>query len=126
MRSVGVAYILWFFLGISGVHRFYCGKVGTGFLWFFTGGLLGVGWLIDAFLIPDMVQESNWRDRQIDAGYPPPAPLPGPAPPPAGAVAAAHRVLYCTRCGGAMQVPASVAGRQYACPSCRAVFEVPA
>ena len=40
-----------FFIGISGLQRFYVGKIGTGLLWFFTGGLLGFGQLIDFILI---------------------------------------------------------------------------
>ena len=39
------------FLPIAGLHRFYVGKVGTGILWFFTGGLVGIGQLIDIILI---------------------------------------------------------------------------
>jgi hypothetical protein len=27
------------------------GKVGTGLLWFITGGMCGIGWLIDLFKI---------------------------------------------------------------------------
>ena len=39
------------FLGFNGLQRFYVGKIGTGLLWFFTGGLLGIGQLIDFILI---------------------------------------------------------------------------
>ncbi len=39
------------FLGLNGLQRFYVGKIGTGLLWFFTGGLLGIGQLIDFILI---------------------------------------------------------------------------
>lgn len=56
-----VGYILWLF-GFTGAHRFYYGKQLTGTLWFFTLGLLGIGWLIDLFLIPSM-------DRQADRRY---------------------------------------------------------
>jgi hypothetical protein len=46
-KSKWAALLLCFFLGWLGVHRFYVGKVGTGLLYLLTGGLLGVGWLID-------------------------------------------------------------------------------
>ena len=61
MRSTGIAYLLWFFggLGVLGFHRFYCNRVGTGILWFFTGGLFGIGAFVDLFLIPGMVADSN-------------------------------------------------------------------
>jgi TM2 domain-containing membrane protein YozV len=56
-----IGYLLWIF-GFTGAHRFYYGKPITGTVWFFTGGLLGVGWLIDLFLIPSM-------DRAADRRY---------------------------------------------------------
>ena len=60
MRSVGLGYILWIPpLGVIGVHRFYCGRIGTGLLWLFTAGLCGIGWLVDVFLIPGLVRQAN-------------------------------------------------------------------
>lgn len=45
------ALLLCIFLGVFGIHRFYVGKVGTGILYMFTGGLFGIGWIIDIVLI---------------------------------------------------------------------------
>lgn len=52
-HTIIVGYLLWL-IGFTGAHRFYYGKPLTGTLWFFTLGLLGIGWLIDALLIPAM------------------------------------------------------------------------
>ena len=76
-KSSGVAYLLWFFLGGFGAHRFYLGEVGTGaaqlglwlggllllivgigfFLWF----ALGIWWIVDAFLIPGIIRTKNMQ-----------------------------------------------------------------
>lgn len=76
-KSVGVAYLLWIFVGMFGAHRFYVGKVGSGFvligLWF--GGILflssdsllgpimliiaGIWLLLDLFIIPSLVSSNT-------------------------------------------------------------------
>lgn len=63
-HSVTIGYILWLF-GFMGAHRFYYGKPITGTIWFFTLGLLGVGWVIDLFLIRSM---SRTADRHYKSG----------------------------------------------------------
>lgn len=78
-KSLLVAYVLWFFLGYVGVHRFYLGKVVSGLvmlalsaiilvLTFVSFGFLsflwvivGLWWLIDALLIPGIAAGRNGR-----------------------------------------------------------------
>lgn len=67
-HSVPIGYILWIF-GFFGAHRFYYGKQTTGIIWFFTFGLLGVGWLIDLFLIPGMERDANREYRSGELDY---------------------------------------------------------
>jgi TM2 domain-containing membrane protein YozV len=78
-KSLVVAYVLWFFLGYIGAHRFYLGRPFSGlimlllsgatllltflsfgilgFMWF----VVGLWWLIDILLIPGMAAGSNTR-----------------------------------------------------------------
>lgn len=51
-----------------GAHRFYYGRPVTGTIWFFTLGLLGVGWIIDLFLIPGMEEKADrtYKEGAID------------------------------------------------------------
>ena len=63
-HSKTIGYLLWIF-GFTGAHRFYYGKPISGAIWFFTLGLLGIGWLIDLFLIPSMDRAA---DRRFVAG----------------------------------------------------------
>lgn len=67
-HSKTVGYILWLF-GFTGAHRFYYGKPVTGTIWFFTLGLLGIGWLIDLFLIPAMDHQADLRFQSGKVNY---------------------------------------------------------
>lgn len=76
-RSALLAYLLWFFLGWFGMHRFYLGRAGSGLLMLILLGIswithfiligfvgfavLGLWWLIDALLIPGMTRAYNER-----------------------------------------------------------------
>lgn len=66
LKSIG--YVLWLF-GFTGAHRFYYGKQITGTIWFFTLGLLGIGWIIDLFLIPSMDRQADRRYRSGPLDY---------------------------------------------------------
>jgi TM2 domain-containing membrane protein YozV len=74
-KSVGVAYLLWLFLGTLGAHRFYLGQTGTaivqlvltviGWITILVGvgvlllAIVGVWVLVDAFMIPGMARDAN-------------------------------------------------------------------
>ncbi len=46
-----VAFLLCFFLGGFGIHKFYEGKIGMGILYIFTGGLCLIGVIVDLIII---------------------------------------------------------------------------
>ncbi len=50
-KKKSTALILCILFGYWGVHYFYTGKKGMGFLYLFTMGLGGIGWFIDIFRI---------------------------------------------------------------------------
>ncbi|MDP9729384.1 TM2 domain-containing protein (plasmid) [Alicyclobacillus sp. TC] len=77
-KNMVLAYVLWFFLGSLGIHRFYLGRIGTGIVqlilgvigwatavfvvgWFFLG-VLYLWLLVDLFLIPGMARRSLGSD----------------------------------------------------------------
>jgi len=73
--GVGTAYLLWLFFGWCGIHRWYLGKHNSysWFLWFITGQLFGIGWLIDGLVLWKFVDNFNKRipgadDQSRDLG----------------------------------------------------------
>ena len=51
LKSRSLSIFLCALFGIFGVHRFYEGKILTGLLWLFTGGLGLIGWIIDLIIL---------------------------------------------------------------------------
>ncbi|WP_019421496.1 MULTISPECIES: NINE protein [Paenibacillus] len=64
-KSMLVAYILWYFLGLFGGHRFYMKKTGSAvaqlILSLTVFGLIvtSIWWIVDAFLLHTWVREKN-------------------------------------------------------------------
>lgn len=65
-KQILVGYLLMgaAFFGIFGLHRFYTGRWLSGIIWLATGGLCGVGQIIDIFFLPRMVEDHN-QGRQV-------------------------------------------------------------
>jgi TM2 domain-containing membrane protein YozV len=64
LKSTGVAYLWWFFLGYLGAHKFYLGRPGWGIVYALTCGLLFVGIIWDLFALPGQVRRAN--DRMVE------------------------------------------------------------
>lgn len=67
-HAIPIGYLFWIF-GFMGAHRFYYGRPVTGTIWFFTLGLLGIGWIVDLFLIPSMDREADLKFVQGPLDY---------------------------------------------------------
>ena len=61
--NYSLAWIFLTFLGIFGVHRFYMGKIFTGLLYLFTGGLFLLGWLYDLYTLNEQITQENAQRR---------------------------------------------------------------
>ena len=63
MKSKGIAYLLWFLsiFGWLGFQHFYLGKIVKGAIWIITGGVFGIGSLIDLFTLGTAVDAYNLK-----------------------------------------------------------------
>ena len=50
-KNKWVAFLLCFFLGYLGAHKFYEGRAGMGILYLLTGGIFCIGWFIDCIVL---------------------------------------------------------------------------
>lgn len=50
-KSKWVSFFLCLFFGTFGIHKFYEGRILLGLLYIFTGGLLGIGVIIDLVIL---------------------------------------------------------------------------
>lgn len=64
-KSLLTAYFLLFCFGWFGIHRFYLGKWFSGLIYLGTFGLLGIGVLLDIFILPNLVRETNEHPEAI-------------------------------------------------------------
>jgi len=64
-KSKGIAYVIWFFLGGIGGHRYYNGNIGLGIAMTLTLGGLGIWSLIDVFFIGAAVERRNAEIEMI-------------------------------------------------------------
>ena len=50
-KNKWVSFFLCLFLGVLGIHKFYEGRILLGILYLFTGGMFGVGVVVDLVVL---------------------------------------------------------------------------
>ncbi len=65
LKNPTSVFLFSFFLGGLGIDRFVLGDKGIGVLKLLTGGLCGILWFIDLFLISDKTKELNYHNIML-------------------------------------------------------------
>jgi len=65
-RKVWIAYLTALPFGLLGFHKFYLRQPVMGIIYFFTGGLLALGWLYDLCTLPSQVERCNGNLASAD------------------------------------------------------------
>ncbi|NMM54019.1 TM2 domain-containing protein [Paenibacillus aquistagni] len=66
-KNMVIAYVLWYFLGLFGGHRFYMGRTGSAVAQLILSitviGMIVtfIWWVVDAFTLHNMVKERNYE-----------------------------------------------------------------
>lgn len=76
IKDKDITLILCILLGYLGIHHFYNNQVGKGLLYLFTGGLFGIGWIID------IIQIINYKENNYNLKN-----------------KAEDNLIYCVNCG---------------------------
>ncbi len=73
-KDMTVAYLLWFFLGTLGIHRFYLGRPKSALFFLFSSlfgwillyipyAIMFIWWLCDSYLVYKLVNEHNEKEK---------------------------------------------------------------
>ena len=63
-----ITWLLFTFLGVFGIHRFYMGKWVTGLLYLLTVGVFGLGLIYDILTLNDQISQINLSEHALEIG----------------------------------------------------------
>jgi TM2 domain-containing membrane protein YozV len=68
-KRLMTSYVLWLLCGMFGAHHFYLDRLVHGLLCLWTGNIFGLGWFLDAVLMPYYIRSFNSRRCAPTAPY---------------------------------------------------------
>ena len=67
MKNKKVNFIIILFLGVFGVHKFMEGNIKQGLIYLFTGGVFGIGWIVDVIkALFELIRENSSSNNLIN------------------------------------------------------------